>query len=276
MKHTPVPELSPLLPKTIWTTFTAVPSVSGNVVRPPVDLRARRVPRVEDRANGARQLLARVLGEVVAGLVQIDPLVRLDQTVEVVVRELDVLLRAALGLQVRERLLEAVPVDPVDDLAVHLDQAPVGVVGEARVAGPRREPRERVVVQAEVQDRVHHPGHRDRGPGADRDEQRVVGVAEALAGLLLQRGDVLVDLGVEPVRELLAVLHVRAAGVSRDREAGGHGNAERGHLREPDPLAAEQLAPAPGRLVEVVDEARRGRRHQRRRSVRKPCKEGQS
>jgi len=87
---------------------------------------------------------------------------------------------------------------------------------------------------------------------------------------------VLVDLGVESIRELLAALHVRAAGVGRDREAGRDGNAERGHLRESDPLAAEQLAAAPGRLVEVVDEAGRRRRHQRRRSGRKPCKEGQS
>ena len=33
----------------------------------------------------------------------------------------------------------------------------------------------------EVEDRVHHPRHRDRRAGADRDEQRIVRVAEALA-----------------------------------------------------------------------------------------------
>ena len=50
--------------------------------------------------------------------------------------------------------------------------------------------------------------------------------------------------------------HVRAAGVGRDREPGGHGHAERGHLREADALAAEELAAA----------ARRARRSRRRSS----------
>ena len=36
--------------------------VVGDVVRPPVDLRARRVPRLEHGAHGAQELLARVRG----------------------------------------------------------------------------------------------------------------------------------------------------------------------------------------------------------------------
>ena len=48
---------------------------------------------------------------------------------------------------------------------------------------------------------------------------------------------------------------VGAAGVGRDREPGRDGQPHQRHLREPDPLAAEQLAPAVGRLVEVVDVA---------------------
>ena len=50
-------------------------------------------------------------------------------------------------------------------------------------------------------------------------------------------------------------LHVRAAGVGRDREALRDGNAHLRHLREPDPLAAEQLTPPGRRLVEAVDVA---------------------
>jgi hypothetical protein len=46
----------------------------------------------------------------------------------------------------RQRLLEQVPVDAVDDLAVHLDQPPVRVVGEARIAGALCEPAHGVVV----------------------------------------------------------------------------------------------------------------------------------
>ena len=49
--------------------------------------------------------------------------------------------------------------------------------------------------------------------------------------------------------------HAGAAGVGRDREAGGNRNPELRHLGEPDALAAEQVPAAVGGLVEVVDVA---------------------
>ena len=94
------------------------------------------------------QLVARVAGEVASGLVAVDLLERADELLEVVRREVGVLLHAALALERPERALEAVRIDPVDDLAEHLDQPAVGVVGEPRVAGARRETRGRLVVQA--------------------------------------------------------------------------------------------------------------------------------
>ncbi len=69
------------------------------------------------------------------------------------------------------------------------------------------------------------------------------------------RRHVLGDLVVEPVRQV-AGGHVGAAGVGRDREPAGNRQPERRHLGEADALAAEELAPAGRRLVEVVDEAR--------------------
>ena len=229
--------------------------VVRDLVGAPVDLCARRVPRIEDGADCALELSSCILGEGAAGLLLVDALEGLDQLGEIGLGEVGVLLDAARRLQVGERLLEAVALDPLHDLAVHLDQPPVGVVGEARVAGRLREPCDGIVVEAEVEDRVHHPGHRDGGARADGHEQRIVGIPEALAGLALERGDVLRYLGVEPVGKRVVGRHVRAAGVGRDREARGDGDAQRGHLREPDPLAAEEL-PATGRLlVEGVDVA---------------------
>ena len=49
--------------------------------------------------------------------------------------------------------------------------------------------------------------------------------------------------------------HVGAARVRRDREPGRDRDPELGHLRKADALAAEELAPAPGVLVEVEDVA---------------------
>ena len=117
--------------------------VVRDVVRAAVDLRARRLPRVEDGDDGADQLLVRVLRERPADVLLVDLPEGRHEAGEVVGRELDVLADASRRLQALELLLEAVRIDSVDGLAVHLDQAPVRVVREARVAGGGCETRRR-------------------------------------------------------------------------------------------------------------------------------------
>ena len=97
------------------------------------------------------------------------------------------------------------------------------------------------------------PGIEIAAPERTETSSGSAGVAEALAGLLLEPAHVLGDLGLEAVGEVVR-RHVGAAGVGRDREPARNGQPERGHLGEADPLAAEQLATAVGGLVEVVDE----------------------
>jgi hypothetical protein len=152
---------------------------------------------------------------------------------------------------------EALMRDAVDGLAEHLDQPAIAVPGELLV--PRRPPEtdDGLVVEPDVEDRVHHPRHRDRRSRADRDEQRIVGVAEVLPGLLLEPLDVLRDLLVE-AGDFASGGHVRAAGVGRDRKAGGDRDPELRHLGEPDPLAPEEVPAAVGGLVEVVGVAGHG------------------
>ena len=57
---------------------------------------------------------------------------------------------------------EVLVVDAAHDVAEHVDQPAVGVVGEPLVAGRVGEADDRLVVQAEVEDRVHHARHRAR------------------------------------------------------------------------------------------------------------------
>ena len=85
-----------------------------------------------------------------------------------------------------KRLLEHVAGDVEHDLAEHLHEPAVRVVREALVARLLGEALHRVVVEPEVEDGVHHPGHRERRARTHRHEQRIDGVAEALAHLLLR------------------------------------------------------------------------------------------
>jgi hypothetical protein len=231
--------------------------IVGYLVRAPVDLRARRVPGGEHRFDRATELLARVLREGLAEVVLVDRVEGVDEPGQVVGGQVDVLRSAPLGLQLLELALEPVRVDAVDGVAVHLDQPPVGVVGEARIAGRLGQAANGHVREADVEDRVHHSRHRHGGTRADGDEQRVVRVAEALARPALEPLHVFDDLLHQPVRKVAAASHRVTAGLRRDREARRHRQAELGHLSEPDALAAEQRPAAVRRLVEVVDVSHR-------------------
>ena len=146
--------------------------VIGNAFLAPVERGARGVPGVEDSAHGQVELLARVLREVPARVLTHQLLVRRHQVAQVIDIEPGVVLAGPVGLHPAQLRGEHAPVDAEHGAAEHLDQPPVGVEREPFAAVlPQTD--HRLVVQAHVEDGLHHPGHRDRGAGADRDEQRV-------------------------------------------------------------------------------------------------------
>ena len=108
-------------------------------------------------------------------------------------------------------------------------------------------------VQAEIEDRVEHAGHRDRGARAHGEEQRIAAAAELLARILLEVSDGLGDLFLEPVRKAPVGLHVLDAGLRGDREsAWDPGGAEDvSHLGQVRPLAAEEATHLRRSLVEA-------------------------
>ena len=154
-----------------------------------------------------------------------------------------------------EGVVEALALHVHDDPPEHLDEAAVGVPAEPLVAGQGHEAVQRLLVEAQVEDRVHHPGHRELGAGPDAHEERIRRVPEALAGLRLDLLDRLEDVRPEALGQLLAGREVVVAGLGRDREAGRDRQTRVRHLGQAGALAAEQVAhrriafggaPAPG------------------------------
>ena len=215
--------------------------VIGDVVDAAVLDRTRVHPRPEYRVPRHRQLDARVLRKLPLRLLLDDLLVARDHLAQRGLVEVGVEPGAARLLDLVELVLERVLRDLEDDVAEHLDEAAVAVVGEAAVPGPSLQPLGRVVVQPEVEDGVHHAGHGELGTGADRDEQRVGGRAEGGAGGLLELLDVLGDLLVDRAGHLLLFLVVDVADLGRDREPRRHRQPGVGHLGEAGAFAAEQI-----------------------------------
>ena len=226
-----------------------------DVVQTPIGDRALVHPGAEHGADRPPQLLVRILRERRAVLLFEPLLVALNQRDPVFRRQIGVERVAVLVLVVVEDFLEVVMPEAEHDVRVHRDEAAIGIVGEARVARFARQRLDRLVVEAEIEHRVHHAGHGRAPARAHRHQERIAAVAESLAGDaadLDQRG---VDLRTK-VSGITFVVGVELrADRGRDGEARRHRQAEIGHLGEPRALAAEEVAHAGAALGLAVAEA---------------------
>ncbi len=218
-----------------------------------VELGTVGVPRVEDGLDGEVELLAGVLRERAAGLLGDDLLEAGDQLLQVGGVEVGVDGDLLGGLGLVEGFLEELAVDVQHGLAEHLDEAAVRVPREALVTGLGGKAGHGLVGEADVQDGVHHAGHRELRTGAHGDQQRVVRLSELLAHLRLEGGKVGADLFAQRGRGR-AALEVDLAGLGGDGEAGRDRQTQVGHLGEVGSLAAEKVLEVAVALGEVVDE----------------------
>ena len=135
----------------------------------------------------------------------------------------------------------------------HRQEPAVAVAGEPGVAGHPFQADHGLVVEAEVEHRVEHPGHRHRRAAADRHQQRVAWIAERPAHALAEPVHVLGQFRVEAVRP--PGVAVAAADRHRDREAGRDAQAQLGgHFGQAGALAAEQAGEVASRGPVVVVE----------------------
>ena len=225
----------------------------GDVVHAAVEHRALVVPGAENGLDRAHELLLRILREVGAQLGFVEFLELDDHLLEVVGIQLGVHLDAAGFLHLVDDDLKALFGKLHDDVGIHLDKAAVAVISEPLVIGQNLDPFDDLVVDAEVEDRVHHAGHRGARARTDRNEQRIARVAELFAGDLLHFGEILINLRLDFGGDGFAVFIITGAGLGCDGEALRDRHAEVGHLGQVRALSAEQLAHLAVALGEKVD-----------------------
>ncbi len=234
--------------------------IIGDALHAAIRLGAVGVPRLEDRLDRRPQLHDRVRWELVAGRVLIYGQEPGHELAKFRGLQLGVGLDPRVLLRFAQGVLELFAIDAHHRLPEHLDEAAPGVERKALVLGQCRQALGRFFVEAEVEDRVHHAGHRELGPGADTDEQGIVRVAKVLARLSFERLERGRGLLPHSGRELAFVCEVSAAGFGGDGETGRDGHARLGHLSGAGALAAQEVsrlsvcaARGGGSLREVVD-----------------------
>lgn len=168
-----------------------------------------------------------------------DALKGLDEFLQVLGRKLGIDANAGDQAGLGQGVLEQVGVNAHDDVGKHLDKAAVAIPGKTRILRLGDETLNGVVVEAQVENRVHHTGHGERSARANRHEQRIIIVTELLAAAGLE-----VCLGGNDLIECALGPHVTGAGVLDTSLAGngkatGNRQADTAHLGKVSALAAK-------------------------------------
>jgi len=216
------------------------PQVVGDAGVPTVGASPVPVPRVEHGGHGSVQLYARVLGKVLPGILDEKSTELAGKTPQGGGVQLSLVPCPGLAARLTETVLEHGLVQTEDGVPVHVDESAVAVPGEPFAASPD-EPWHDVIDKSDVEDRVHHPGHRPSSAGAHGNEQGSSDVAEPASRALLELGDRGRDLTAEAHRRM-TVREVLAARCGADDEALGNRKTQRGHLAEVGALPPSRSA----------------------------------
>ncbi len=152
-----------------------------------------------------------------------------------------VLLIALLLLVVVEDDLELVLVDSEHDVGEHHDEAPVRIVDEAFVAALSDQAFDGLGVEPEIEDGVHHAGHRELGPRPHGDEEGVLGIAQALAQIFFDGREGGPNLVHQARRHRCAIRVVLVADLGSDGKPRGDRKADVRHLGQIGALASKQV-----------------------------------
>ncbi len=213
----------------------------GYLVHAAVHVGAGVVPGTEHGLDGAHELLLGVGGEVCADLLLILGLELLSQLLQVVLVQLGVLGNALLLLHLVDELLEILLAHLHDHVGIHLDKPAVGVIGEAGVTGLLGESLHHLVVEAQVEDGIHHAGHGGPCAGADGDQQGIVQVPELFPAHVLQLAHIRHNFVLDFPIDGTSILIILGTCLGGDGKTLRDGHTQIGHFGQVRALAAQQL-----------------------------------
>ena len=107
----------------------------------------------------------------------VDSLILVDYILELVGAEFVIILDLGLLLGGVENVLEILMVAAHNNIAEHVDKSAINVVSEPGIVGSLDDPSDNVVVKAQIQDGIHHSGHRNGCTASDTDQQWMLRVA---------------------------------------------------------------------------------------------------
>ena len=187
-------------------------------------------PGIENRLHGQTQLIVRLLGERRARPLEDHVLVGLDELAELLGRNFGIRLEPETLFHGLQMLVEHLALEVEHHVAEHRDESAIAIPCESFVAGPCGKALYGRVVEPEIEDRLHHPGHRDARTRAHRHEEGALGIAEGKPRRRLQLGEVRENFLPEAIGQTPIAPVVLGPRFGRDRETRRHGDPEVRHL----------------------------------------------
>src|SRR5690606_2247525 len=128
-----------------------------------------------------------------------------------------------------------------DNVAEHLDEPSVAVISESFVVCELCEPCDDLVIEAQVQDVIHHAWHRSPGSGSYRYEKRIRRIPEFLFNDLFHFGQGFIDLVLDLLRDHLSVVIISGTGFRGHCKPSWHRKSEGCHFRKVCAFSSEKL-----------------------------------
>jgi hypothetical protein len=217
------------------------PQVVGDLVHLAVVFGAVVKPRAEHRVARAGELHHGILRERVSRFFLHHFLIAGNHFLQVRGGQLGVQFGLGFFLLSIEDRFEIVLGNFQHHAAIHLDEAPVAIVSEARILALGFQRLHGYVVQPQIENRVHHARHGELGARAHADQQAVGGGAQFLSHAFFEQTQGFVHLLVHLDGNLVLVREVDIADLRGDGEARRHGQLGARHFRQSRALAAENV-----------------------------------
>ena len=146
------------------------------------------VPRAENGSDCRVKLLMGILWELLTSLLNNVGLVIITKALQALSRDFQVFRYTELGFEVIEHMLKVVLGDVlvmirVSNIGQHHNEPTIGVVHKSRISNQRQGIYD-LIVQAEVEDGVHHSWHRESCTTSNGQQERIVRVTERFAEFL--------------------------------------------------------------------------------------------
>ena len=222
----------------------------GNVIQLSVQDCSFVVPRTEYRLNRLHQLILRILWELSAQFCFYQFLVSLNDDLQILCLQIHIVFCAHFLLAAVKNLIEFGLRNFHYDVTEHLNETSVTVVSKTFVSGLGSQALYGIVIQSQVQNRIHHSRHGNRCAGTNGNQKRVLDVSELLSHYLFQFIQVFVHFPNDFLVQHAALVQIILAGIGRNSKSERYRQTDFRHLCQVGTFTSQKVSHILGAFIE--------------------------